>query len=210
MTPRMRLVAVVVLVLFSALAVWQAWPSGRDASPAPTASSELPDKRAGRPLTVRTDLSDVRATPVEEFLRVSPSTVLVVFFGYPCHGLGGVDVQETDSRVTVSVSIGYLPGQSAGQCPQTPVAYTYEIDLRSPLGPREVVDLNGPARYVEPFEPDPVDSTDPAGRPTDTSSVPTTDETGSTVTGSSVTTTSSVPPIDDTLNPGDIIDPNGN
>lgn len=75
-----------------------------------------------------------RAQPLE------PRTIRVEFYGgvEECDGLARVDVDETDSSVTITLHTGRVP--TAEVCIEIAVLKAVTVELDSPLGDREIVD----------------------------------------------------------------------
>jgi hypothetical protein len=215
MHARYRLAKVVVALLLVAVSVWLVWPSSQDVGSVSDTTER--DVTVGRTIEARDDLVNVRPATVEAFSRVTPTSLLVTFFGLPCDGLARIDVTESSNDVNVGVFVGDLPEslQEGASCPALPVLYSSTVRLDMPLAARDVVDAHGPAAYQSPLgtpfgETAPDSSVAPEGSQGTT---PATDVTapsaGTTDAGNGVVGPSSVPSgvpaVDAPLDPGEIL-----
>ncbi|UFS93806.1 hypothetical protein [Nocardia huaxiensis] len=106
-------------------------------TPSPT---EAPDTQLGRPFTADPTIVNPRPTTFDSWTRVAPDKIAVNFqTGSPaCYGVDATTT-ETDKTVTVELRVGTRADAVGKMCTQEAVFGSLEIQLKAPLGDRNVV-----------------------------------------------------------------------
>lgn len=113
---------------------------GNTSTAAASTPTEQLDPQFGRPFTTNPDIVGAQPIPVESWSRLVPDRIAVNFqTGAPeCYGVDAT-VTETETVVTVELRSGILPEAVGKTCVMIAVFGTLELQLKTPLGDRQVL-----------------------------------------------------------------------
>ncbi|MFJ4652763.1 hypothetical protein ACIP5Y_15990 [Nocardia sp. NPDC088792] len=105
-----------------------------------TTPTEAPQGRFGRTFTADPSIVSPHPIPFDSWTRIAPDKIAINFqTGSPdCYGID-YTATETDSAVTVELKSGTLPAAVGKMCTMIAVFGTLDIQLKAPLGDRQVL-----------------------------------------------------------------------